>query len=131
MDLATSHNSQSAAFGGLLFELRSRAGLGQRALARLTGLPPSTISEIENGRKPPPLPAVVDRLCAQLDASAEETGSMQLAAARERAAIGVRVSRSTPKEVAALVRDVCRVGSQLNPTTIRAIRMHLEELAMK
>ncbi|MGH9918938.1 MAG: helix-turn-helix transcriptional regulator [Nitrososphaerales archaeon] len=51
--------------GETLKEARRRRGLSQRGLARLAGVPQSTISEIESGRRQPTLPLlgrILDRI---------------------------------------------------------------------
>lgn len=121
----------ATSFGEALFELRSRAGLTQRELARQTGFSNSEISEFENCRRAPPRQERLLALVDALNVSGSECALLFELACDGRRAIGnVRVGREIPPEVALLLRDISRVASRLTDQQIAAIRIRLMEAAM-
>lgn len=118
-------------FGAALFTLRNARGLTQRALAHRAQIAISVLSESENGRRRPPPEATVLRLCTALNATGSECQELCRLADLDRMSIGLRVSRSTPRHVADLLRDISRIGHQLSTRQVAAIRIRLTEVAMK
>lgn len=53
-------------FGRQLWFYRHVAGLGLREVARIAGVSPSYLSELETGKKPAPTPQVIHRLAKVL-----------------------------------------------------------------
>jgi transcriptional regulator with XRE-family HTH domain len=53
-------------FGEILRDLRLRSGVGLRELARRIGKSPGYISDVENGRVPPPSEAVIVQMASVL-----------------------------------------------------------------
>lgn len=125
--------STENSFGALLFKLRERAFLSQRKLSVVVGLPASVISEIENGRRPPPPERYVHSIGRALKASASEQTALSDLAALERQSLGLRIGKATPTHVAALLRDIASISHQLSPEQATTIRAQLLEggLAMK
>lgn len=125
--------SSSNSFGALLFQLRERTYLSQRKLAVVIGLPASVISEIENGRRPPPPEKYVISMGRALKVSPCEKNSLSELAALERQSLGLRIGKATPKHVAALLRDIACMSHQLSPEQTTTIRTQLQEgdFAMK
>lgn len=118
-----------ATFGSLLFEARVAALLTQREVARRSGVAPTTISEFENGRRPPPGPRNIERLCAAVNASDELREALGHYAEIERAtARSVRISRTTPLPVASLLREIAHLGPSLTSRHIAAIRLRIREV---
>jgi len=123
----------STTFGALLFQLRERAFVSQRRLATVVGLPPSMISEIENGRRLPPLEKYVLSIGHALKASPSEQTALSDLAAQERQSLGLKIGKATPKHVASLLRDIAYLSHQLSPAQASSIRAQLLEgdMAMK
>ncbi|WP_088279064.1 helix-turn-helix domain-containing protein [Ideonella sp. A 288] len=121
----------SKSFGAILFDARTRRALTQRELARRAGVAFSIVSEIENGRRPPPSGEVLHRLSWALGPNAPEADLLKHAARAERQSLGLRISRATPRHVADLLRDISRLGHQLSTRQVAAIRTSLTEEAMK
>lgn len=59
-------DDQDRSFGETLRDLRLKAGLGLREMARLIDKSPGYLSDVENGRVPPPSEAVIVRMAAAL-----------------------------------------------------------------
>ena len=59
-------------FGARLRELRKRAGLSQRELARRVGIDFTYLSKIESGAMPPPSEKILSRLADALNVGREE-----------------------------------------------------------
>lgn len=57
---------QGRDFGETLRDLRLNAGLGLREMARLIDKSPGYLSDVENGRVPPPSEAVIVRMASAL-----------------------------------------------------------------
>lgn len=123
----------SITFGALLFKLRERAFVSQRRLAAVVDLPASMISEIENGRRPPPPEKYVRSIGLAIKVSSNEQTTLSGLAALERQSLGLRIGKATPKHVAALLRDIASMSHQLSPEQAKTIRAHLLEgdFAMK
>lgn len=120
-------------FWSATIQLRERAFVSQRRLATVVGLPPSMISEIENGRRLPPLEKYVLSIGHALKASPSEQTALSALAAQERQSLGLKVGKATPEHVASLLRDIAYLSHQLSPAQASSIRAKLLEghMAMK
>lgn len=118
-------------FGALIFELRQKCQLSQRKLAQRAGLAPSVVSQIENSRRSPPTPKVVDALSQVLRASPTEYRLLVEVAEQERIGIGLRVGKATPRHVADLLRDIAGLSHLLSPSQVSSVRALLAEVTMK
>lgn len=118
-------------FGRLLAELRQARGMSQKTLAFQARVAASTLSELENRRRPPPPESTVLALCQALKASAEEQRMLIRLADEARAGIGVRVSRTMPAHVAQLLRELAGLSHRLSPTETRSLQLYAKDLAMK
>ena len=119
--------STSNKFGALLFQLRERAFVSQRRLATVVGLPASMISEIENGRRPPPPGKYVLTIGRALKVSSSEQTALSDLAALERQSLGLKIGKATPKHVASLLRDIAYMSHKLSPAQANNIRAQLLE----
>ena len=120
---------QLPCFGTVVFELRAKSGLSQRALARLTGMQPSAISDFENLRRPPPQGEHLAALSRVLATDVQQRSLLRdLAQAERRATSGLRISRHTPRRVAVLLREIAMRGEALSDRHIAALRAQLEEV---
>lgn len=129
--LTESKPRSAASFGELLFELRQRAGLSQRELARRTGLANSAVSEFENCRRAPPRRDGIVALALALSATEAECELMFELAGAGRGAVGkLRIGRETSPELASLLREVFDVAMQLNDQQVAALRVRLMEAVM-
>lgn len=116
-------------FGTAVFELRMERGLTQRELSKLSGLQPSAISDIENLRRPPPPEKRVAALSRALSVEVEQGQFLQsLARAERRATHGLRISRSTPRRVAQLMRDIALCADRLTDKHVNALQARLREM---
>jgi transcriptional regulator with XRE-family HTH domain len=128
--LAPLPNARS--FGEFLFQARSSRGLSLRHLAEMTAVAASLLSEFENARRPPPSGPVVARLAQALELPPNDARLLLTLASQERRGIGLRVTRSTPRHVADLLRYIACMGQELSPAQVRSIRRTLDlEVAMK
>ncbi|MBB6559268.1 transcriptional regulator with XRE-family HTH domain [Acidovorax soli] len=118
-------------FGALIFDLRQKLGMSQRELALRARVPPSVVCELENSRRLPPNDRTVNALAHALQAKPLEAQKLTEAASRERAAIGLKVAKATPRHVAELLRDIAALGNQLSHAQTRTLRAALQEVAMK
>lgn len=117
-------------FGTVLFELRTARGFTQRELGKLTGLPPSAISEIENLRRPPPREEQVAALSQALAGGVQQDQMLhRLARFERRATCGLRISRHTPRRVADLLRDIALSAEHLSDRQVAALRAQLREVS--
>lgn len=113
-------------FGAELYALRVRRGMSQRQLASTAKLSPSTVSEVENGRRAPPCLAVVKRLSAALGLVPDEQLQFRMLAEQGRKALGLRISSKIPKEVSDLIREIALSSDRLTKSQIHQIRKNLE-----
>lgn len=118
-------------FGALLYELRQRLDVSQRRLAHLVCQPHSIICDLENSRRLPPNEDAVRAIALALEATPADAEALRDAALRERAAIGLKVARATPRHVADLLKEIAALSQQLSQTQTRALRQHLREVSMK
>ena len=117
-------------FGTVVFELRMKNGLSQRALAKLAGMQPSAISDFENLRRPPPQGKQLEALSLVLTIGADQRGLLRdLAEAERRATSGLRISRHTPRRVAELMREIAMRGADLTDRHISTMRAQLKEIS--
>lgn len=114
-------------FGELLYEARHGLGLSLRQLAERAQIPASVLSEVENGRRPPPNCAGVTQLARALQLRLEEEQLLISLALRERTGLGLRVARTTPSHVANLLRVIARMGPQLTPAQVQSLLHTLED----
>ena len=129
--LTESKLRSAASFGELLFELRQRAGLSQRELARRTGLANSAVSEFENCRRAPPRQDHLAALAVALGATESQRALMFELADDGRNAVGkLRIGRETSPELASLLREVFDVAMRLNDQQVAALRVRIKEVAM-
>lgn len=120
---------QRLCFGTVVFELRTKNGLSQRALAGLTGMQPSAISDFENLRRPPPQGEQLAALSRALASGVQQRSLLHdLAIAERRATSGLRISRHTPRRVAVLLREIAMRGEELTDRHIAALRAQLKEV---
>lgn len=118
-------------FGELLYEFRQKLGVSQRQLALTSGVTPSLISEVENGRRAPPCTKTVEALCDALALKTADRQRLTQIASEQRELLGTKVGRNTPVHVAELIRDIARLGHQLTDRQVATIRSNLTEARMK
>ena len=90
--------TDAKSFGELLFALRSRQQMSLRLLAHKANVAASLVSEFENARRLPPSGLVVSQLAQALELPPSEALFLASLASQERGGIGLRVSRSTPRD---------------------------------
>ncbi|WP_082604086.1 MULTISPECIES: helix-turn-helix domain-containing protein [unclassified Acidovorax] len=118
-------------FGALIYELRLRLDVSQRWLALRVRQPHSIICDLENSRRLPPSEEAVRAIAQALEATPADAEELLEAAFRERAAIGLKVARATPRHVAELLREIAALSHQLSQTQTRSLSQHLQEVSMK
>ncbi|HQT29613.1 MAG TPA: helix-turn-helix transcriptional regulator [Thiobacillus sp.] len=110
-------------FAELLYSIRTRQGISQSVLAKLTGYEQTYISAIEIGKKGPPTPAFVERLIVALDLSSEEQDRLRDALdASQRKLV---IDGEMPSNVFWMFRELRHRVSNLIPEEIQLIRQVL------
>ena len=112
-------------FGAKLFSHRNAVGLSQAELARRARISRSFLSEIENGRRPPPPKRTVDRLTLALALPDDQRDALCELAASGRPC---RETLETTRAVLALVADLSIFGHQLRARDVERVRRQIKEL---
>ncbi|MGJ7554639.1 helix-turn-helix domain-containing protein [Variovorax sp. RB3P1] len=117
-------------FGAQLYARRIEKGLTQATVAHRAGISASYLSELENDRRQPPLPAKTACLARALDLSDNATLSLARCAAAQRkpAMQGESGKSQLPLQVIELIADVVSIGPFLSRGQLNAVRAHLAEL---
>lgn len=112
-------------FGARLFGHRRAAGLSQAELARRAHLSRSFLSEIENGRRPPPPQRTVERLTSALALPDDQRDALCALATSGRPC---RDALEATRAVLALVADLSIYGHQLRARDVERVRRQIKEL---
>jgi len=118
--------TSKSTFGEELYQLRMGRRLSHQALAEVTCLSKSYLSELENLRRPPPPSGTVATIAAALKVTEAQRSLLHSLAAKDRQVISVRMPKSASVEIADIIRQIARVGPRLSQAQLRLIRDQLE-----
>jgi transcriptional regulator with XRE-family HTH domain len=113
-------------FGSKLFELRSAKRLTQFDIASRAELGRGYYSQLENSKKGPPSPGVLQRIVQALDLSETEARKLLSAAVAERCALACH-STSASAPVAMLVKTLVQSAPRISDAKAARIEAILEE----
>jgi transcriptional regulator with XRE-family HTH domain len=122
---------ESLKFGNKLRELRKKAGLTLRELARRINVDFTYISKLENGQLPPPSEQVISRLAEVLDADRQVISRLAEALDADREEL-IRLSGRVPADIAEILKNQAKreFGLKLKELREKA-RLTQQEVAEK
>ena len=103
------------AFGARLREIRRRKGLSQSVVARNLGISVPYLSQLENGRRGQPSPAVVDQACALFGLIWDEAEDLKELARQSRTRVVIDTAGLGPEATRAanlMAQVLPRVGEE-------------------
>lgn len=113
-------------FGSELFDLRCLKGMTQSGVASRAGLGRGYYSQLENSKKGPPSPAVLQRIVLALDLSDMQARRLLAAAVAERCAAACE-STWACEPIALLVKALVHSASRITQAKAARIEAILEE----
>lgn len=115
-----------SSFGSELFDMRSAKGMTQLEIASRANLGRGYYSQLENSKKGPPSPAVLQRIVYALELSNMQAQRLLAAAVAERCAAACE-STWACESIAVLVKTVIRSASRVTQAKAARIEAILEE----
>lgn len=115
-------------FGAEIFALRQRRTWSQARLARAAKISRAYVSELENGRVPPPGARTLERLVATLTETEDQRDRFRLLAQRSRCQW--HCNQSLPPHLRKLTGLILANAERLSPHKASQVVSLLEELAM-
>lgn len=113
-------------FGSELFDMRTCKGATQAEVALRAGLGRGYYSQLENSRKGPPSPRLLQRIVEALDLNEEQASHLLAVAVADRCLVACQsVKASTP--VATLVKSLVQCAPNINESKAARIRAILQE----
>ena len=113
-------------FGSELFVMRTHKGVTQAEVALRAGLGRGYYSQLENSKKGPPSPRLLQEIVKALDLNEEQASHLLAVAIADRCVAACQsIQASTP--IAALVKSLVQCAPDLNEAKAARIREILQE----